>query len=91
MQEFQHAGAVGGIQVPGRLVRQKQQGLVAHRPGDADPLHFSSRELLGVVAQAMTQADAFEQTGGPLPGDVRGHPLQHEGQRRVFHGGEGGQ
>ena len=91
LQELQHIGPVGGIQVSGGLIRQKQQGVVAHRPRDADPLHLSSRELLGVMALTMEQAQALEQPGGLPLGDVRGYAVQHEGQGRVFKGGEGGQ
>ncbi len=64
---------------------------MAHRPRDADPLHLSSRELLGVMALTMEQAQALEQPGGLPLGDVRGYAVQHEGQGRVFEGGEGGQ
>ena len=91
LQQLQHFGPIGGIQVPGGLIRQKQQGVVAHRPRDADPLHLSSRELLGILAEAMEQAQALEQPGGLPPGDVRGYAVQHEGKGRVFQGGEGGQ
>ena len=48
------AGA--GVEIPGRLVRQENRGLVRQRPRDRDALLLAARELRRVVMAARAEA-----------------------------------
>ena len=84
----QHAGGLG-VQGPGGLVGQHQGGVGDDGPGGGAPLLLSAGHLVGVLVQAVADA---QQLGGLLhPGADLPRRSAHDGQGQsdVFKGGEG--
>ncbi len=52
VKELQDLGAGGGIQIPGRLVRQEDQRVIHQSAGDGHALLLAAGELGGLVIAA---------------------------------------
>ena len=78
--------APGGVEVPGRLVGEKDVGLVHERAGDGHPLHLAAGELAGQVAGALVEAEELQD-----PPDILFGPglfEEGEGQDDVLEDGQ---
>ncbi|CAM5521132.1 hypothetical protein SXANM310S_00253 [Streptomyces xanthochromogenes] len=83
-QEVRHAVPRGGIERPGRLVRQQYGRFIDQSPGDRGALPLSTGELTRRYP-AVRHAQFCQQALGPFVGLSRGGACQQRGQRDVLH------
>ena len=77
-QAIDDEAAGGGVEISGRLVGEQQFWLGDKGAGDRHALLLAARELSGIMAQAMTEADRGETLGGSgegiaSPGEFKRH------------------
>ena len=75
-QQFDDLLAGVSVQVARRLVGQQQAGLHREGTGQRHALLFATRQLTGIVGQAVTQADLLQCLGGLLEGVASAGQLQ---------------
>ena len=66
VEQRQHLGGGGAVEVAGRLVGQEQRRLGDQRPGHRDPLLLAAGELVGLVVGPVGEAD--RRRARPAPG-----------------------
>src|SRR3989442_1743152 len=76
------------VQVPGRLVRPHDRGVVDERPSDRDTLLLSRAQLGRLVVRPSVEFHGRHEGERFPAGLLRGHPRDEEGQLDVLHGGE---
>ncbi|MOA16086.1 hypothetical protein D3C78_1362800 [compost metagenome] len=84
--EQQVADTLAGVavEVAGRLVGEQHRRFRGKGSGDGHALLLATRQLPWRVAQALTQADPFEQAAGMFAGVAA--TVQFQGQHDVFQG-----
>jgi len=65
-EEGDDLGALRGVQVASRLVRQQQFRLMDQRPRDRDPLLLASGQLAGPMMRPPAHAHGIETVDNPL-------------------------
>src|SRR3989442_1051226 len=76
------------VQVPGRLVRPHDRGVVHESPSDRDALLLSRAELRGLVVRPSVEYHGRHEGERFPAGFLRGHPRDEERQLDVLHGVE---
>jgi hypothetical protein len=77
-KELQDILPRGGIQLPGRLIRQQQRRSIRQRSGNRHSLHLSTRQLCCLVPGTVRQAYIPEELGCTLaPGGTRYTGFRH--------------
>ena len=66
-EQRQHGGAVGRVEVAGRLIGDDQRRPMDERAGDGGALRLAARHLLGIVGEPVADADAVGQARGRAP------------------------
>ena len=96
-QQFEHALAVGGVEVAGRLVGQQDLGPAGQGTGDGRPLHLAAGELGRQMGEPVPEPDSVEQVVpfllqppalAPVRPEAMADQLRHE---HVLEGGQLGQ
>ena len=72
---------VGGVEIPGRFIGQKDRRVIDEGAGDADALLLAARELRGKMLGAGSEADALQRLAGLA---VVRHGVEVLGQHHVF-------
>ena len=80
--------AVGVVEVPRRLVRQHQAGIVHQRPRHRAALLLPARQLRRPVGHAPGEPNDRQQLLGPRTGLARSPPPDQEGHHHVLQRGE---
>ena len=75
-----------GVEIAGRLVGEDQRGLCHEGPCDPDPLLLAARELGGLMAQSIAQAQALEGLLGLLEALAAADALVHQRRGHVLQG-----
>src|SRR3989449_1055494 len=76
------------VQVPGRLVRPHDRGVVHERPSDRDALLLSRAQLGRLVVRPSVEFHGRHEGERFPAGLLRGHPRDEERELDVLHGGE---
>ena len=76
--------SVGGVEVGRGLVSEDDRRVVGQRPRHRDPLLLAAGKLIGTEVQAVAEAEAGQQFGGPPMGGVPVHAGEIAGQFDVL-------
>ena len=69
-EQVEDRAAGDAVEVAGRLVGQKEGGLIDQGAGDGDALALAAGEFGGAVLEAMPEADVGEDVAGAVDGVV---------------------